>query len=64
MYQRMNGQYGTVVIRQIRPEFKFPAKIEMAFFSNIRHQRMILLNPIVSRSKTKGYKHQQNNKMA
>ena len=22
---------GTVVIRQLRPEFKFPAKIEMAF---------------------------------
>ena len=34
--------FGTVVIRQLRPKFKFPAKIEMAFFQiHIRHQMMI-----------------------
>ena len=35
----------------IRPEFKFPAVIEFGFFSNISHQIMIQLTPIVSRSK-------------
>ena len=29
---------GTVVIRELRSKFKFPAKIEMGFFSNISHQ--------------------------
>ena len=36
------------------PEFKFPAKIEMAFFSK---QMMIQLTPLVSKSKSKKYKH-------
>ena len=34
----------------------------MAFFSNISHQRMISLTPIVSRSKTNWYKHQKKKK--
>ena len=31
----------TVVIRELRSKFKFPAKIEMGFFSNASHQIMI-----------------------
>ena len=31
----------TAVIRQLRPEFKFPVKIEVAFSQIISHLRMI-----------------------
>ena len=30
-FQRKHLELNTVVIRQLRPEFEFPAKIEMAF---------------------------------
>ena len=31
MYRYVSGRTVTVIIRQLRPEFIFPAKIEMAF---------------------------------
>ena len=40
---------GTVVIRLLRPEFKFPTKIDLAFFSNVSHQMIIKLIPTVFR---------------
>ena len=41
--------FGTVVIRQLRPEFEFPVKIDLAFSQILAMKYMIQWAPKVSR---------------
>ena len=52
------------MIRQLRLEFKFPAKIEMAFPQILAIRWWFKIPPLVSKSKSKWYKHQKTKKSA